>query len=96
MLTRQEEALLEATATGNHRVVLQLISNGVNINVQHPMNKYTPLHWAVKRKNSILVRLLVESGVNTSLEDSNGVTPVEMALEGGDLEVLEILHGLQG
>lgn len=97
MITRQEEALLEATATGNHRVVHQLITNGCQVNTQHPMNLYTPLHWAIKRKNPIMVRLLLEHGADIRLQNSSSVSPLDMALgECWDDEVIKVLEEMKG
>lgn len=53
----------------------------VNVNYAHPINGYTPLHWAVKRRNRELARMLMASGSDPSLK---AITPminsVEMAL----------------
>ncbi|KDQ17060.1 hypothetical protein BOTBODRAFT_88194, partial [Botryobasidium botryosum FD-172 SS1] len=41
----------------------------------------TPLHWAVVRGNSIIIRKLIEAGANPSARDDVGKTPRDMAVE---------------
>lgn len=50
--------------------------------------KYTPLHVAVYRMNPCVVRLLLEHGVETNSEDTNGLTPIRSISKSIDRETV--------
>ena len=51
----------------------------------------TALHWAVRRGHKAVVALLVEKRADIAAEDSHHNTPLDLALERGDQEMVEIL-----
>ena len=44
----------------------------VDVNSQHRINKWTALHWAAKRNNSEIVKILVENGAEKLMENDKG------------------------
>lgn len=49
-----------------------IINAGADINLQDEWGK-TPLHIAVERKESIMIKVLMEAGVNALIADNEGV-----------------------
>ncbi|MDR2807021.1 MAG: ankyrin repeat domain-containing protein [Puniceicoccales bacterium] len=73
----------------------KLIKAGVNINAQDKDGD-TPLHWAVMKKNSEAVKLLLEQpGININAQDKDGDTPLHLAVKNKDSETVKPLlaHG---
>lgn len=48
----------------------------------------TPLHWAAVNGHNRIVQLLLQSGANAEQMDSTSLTPLELALEFGNSEVV--------
>lgn len=71
-------------------VALVLISKGAPVN-QYCLKKWTALHEAAKMGCTDILRLLLIHDGNISETDQHGVTPMAIAAEYGQMEVLEIL-----
>ncbi|KAJ3219367.1 Ankyrin repeat domain-containing protein 40 [Dinochytrium kinnereticum] len=72
-------SMLEACATGDLKAVEMLLRNGVSVNAAHPVNGWTPLHWASKRGHNDLVRILIAEGASLSSKNSKGETAADVA-----------------
>ncbi|KXN69011.1 hypothetical protein CONCODRAFT_86186 [Conidiobolus coronatus NRRL 28638] len=79
-IDNRESNLLEVSSLGNLKAVQQYIMGGVNPNCQHPMNKWTPLHWAVKRGHLPIVQFLLDNGSDPKLKNDKGQTPLDLAI----------------
>jgi ankyrin repeat protein len=79
-IDHRESNLLEVSSLGNLKAVQQYIMGGVNPNCQHPMNKWTPLHWAVKRGHVPIVQYLLDNGSDPKLKNDKGQTPLDLAV----------------
>lgn len=65
-----------------------------NVNVQN-INLQTPLHLAVERQHTQLVRLLVKKKASLNIADKDGDTPLHEALRNHTLSQLRQLQDLQ-
>lgn len=74
-------------------VEVLLAHEGIDVNKQaKDWRDYTPLHFAVGRANSIIVKLLLENPqVNIQLQDRYGKTPLDKALEDGDADIIQTI-----
>jgi ankyrin repeat protein len=43
-----------------------------DVNSQHRINKWTALHWAAKRNNPEIVKILIENGAEKLVENDKG------------------------
>lgn len=53
----------------------------------------TPLHWAAVNGNEKIIQFLIEQGANQDKTDRNTLTPLELALEFGNHQAVDILMG---
>lgn len=67
-----EEKLREATCIGDLEAVQILLHQNVNVNSQNPVNGWTALHWACKRGNERIARLLLDYGADKRLKNYKG------------------------
>jgi ankyrin repeat protein len=70
-----------------------LIDHGADVNIKNEEFKQTPLHLAAAMGYGDIVTLLIESGCDDSIEDINGKTASDLALEHGNLEIAKMLLG---
>jgi ankyrin repeat protein len=68
-----------------------LLKNGAEVNVQSKKIGVTALMTAASLGNVKMVRLLLENGAATDLEDNDGITAERYAREGGHSEVADLL-----
>jgi ankyrin repeat protein len=68
----------------------QLIKN-VDINWQEPDQGYTFLHLAVEAKNIEIVKMLIEAGVDVTIEDVYNETALYLAIDQSYLEIAKLL-----
>jgi ankyrin repeat protein len=75
-----------------------LLSKGANIDEKNTMGNYagyTPLFWAILYGETDVVKFLAEKGANVNSVAENGKSPLSLASEAGDENIVEILkiHG---
>ncbi|KAB0793168.1 hypothetical protein PPYR_12788 [Photinus pyralis] len=70
-----EEKLREAACTGDTEALQSLIAQNIDINSQNVVNGWTALHWACKRGNEEIARILINSGADPTVENFKGETP---------------------
>lgn len=65
----------------------------VDANVRDKMGN-TPLHDALLTKNPNLdvIKLLIEKGADPRIENQEGVTPIQLAKQTGDIDIINCLH----
>ncbi len=88
-----ETALHAAAARGHIQVVSFLLRRGgVSIHSQ-TSNGWTPLHHAARFGHATVANFLVRSGANPRLttRDAGRKTPIDIALDKGDLRMARIL-----
>lgn len=69
-------------------IIYTMIANGANVNYQ---GSSTPLILAIKINDKSLVEKLIEFGADSNAADKNGRTPMQMAQEVGNQEIINIL-----
>lgn len=86
--------LLQCVAQSNVSRVTQLLSAGVDVNLQDTaISKNTPLHWAASYANSDMVRCLCNMGSDVNAVNADGATPLHDAIHQGNVSVIkELLH----
>lgn len=87
---------LHLAALNNHVEVAELLiqMGKANLNLQN-INLQTPLHLAVERQHTQLLRLLVREGCNINICDKDGDTPLHEALRHHTLSQLKQLQDVQ-
>ncbi|XP_022252928.1 ankyrin repeat domain-containing protein 40-like [Limulus polyphemus] len=85
-----EDKLREAACYGDEESIRLLLSKGVNINTQHDINGWTPLHWAAKRGHAPVVKYLLSQGAETYRTSNKGETPAAVAM---NEEIRSLLGG---
>lgn len=71
-----------------------LIDKGADVEARSDLKDQTPLHCAVQRRlltNTELIRLLIEKGANIEAVDSEGATPLLLAVKERSDEAVKIL-----
>ena len=89
----QSGPLNQAVIGGNTDVVDLLISRGANINMRAGENDYTPLVTAANQPNDDwrMVGHLISKGADPNRAARNGLTPLYVAAQHGNLIVMEFL-----
>ena len=82
-LPRLGTALHLVAKLGNVDIAKEILKTGMNIDVQQTtgavINRYTPLHFAVKNQNFDMVLLLTAAGANLNAQEDDGYTPLHIA-----------------
>jgi ankyrin repeat protein len=76
------EPMHKATYNGNPEILRMLVDQpGVDIDVQGPINGYTPIHDAIWHGYIECVEILLEAGARLDLKGHDGKTPLAVAIE---------------
>ncbi|CAI9725691.1 ankyrin-3-like isoform X1 [Octopus vulgaris] len=86
-----ETVLWPTISSSNFQITEYLVKHGADINLQEKTEKMTPLHIAIAAHNIKAVRFFIESGCELNKCNTNGQTPLLLACEKGDDEVVEML-----
>lgn len=71
------------------KAAAMLLDLGADPNAQIEWEEVAPLHLAARRNDASAVALLIQKGALLDTKDRFGRTPLHIALEQGDLEVIE-------
>ncbi|MCU0443984.1 MAG: ankyrin repeat domain-containing protein [Microscillaceae bacterium] len=83
--------LLIAVWLGKDDIAQNLLAAGANVQAKSLENQ-NALHLAVLKDNIKLVKILIEKGINRDLADKNGKTPVKLAQEIGDDDIIDAIE----
>ena len=83
---------LMAAAEGESECAAMLLEHGCPVNHKNSEGK-TALHQAVQYEDADCVRLLLGAGASADMKDNDGASPVSIAKELADGEILEALTG---
>lgn len=86
---RGSSMLILASYSGNNQVAKFLIENNCDIN--YVSDNGTALMASVVKGNKDLVELLIKSGANLNLTDTNGLTALIYAVQFKNIEMLKLL-----
>lgn len=83
----------KATYNGRPDILKMLIEHPeIDLDVQGPINGYTPLHDAIWHGYTECARMLIEAGARLDLQGHDGKTPLDIAVEvygsGGEIPAL--------
>lgn len=92
------KALRRAAATNKLFELKVLIKNilanpaaGFSLDDQDDVRHFTALHWAVTAFNKDAVKLLIQAGANTDINDKQNRKPLDIALVNGTKEIIRLL-----
>lgn len=90
--TEGEQSVYALAAAGDAGKVREALESGFDVNAPDA-NGYTILHHAVSGNQALLVELLIVTyHANPLATDSQGGTPVALALQMGNPEVLDVFY----
>lgn len=73
--------------------VKQLLSSGADPNRQTATAMKTPLHIAAAHGAEAMIQALIDAGADTRTIDRDGMTPVDVALEAGNIAAARLIAG---
>lgn len=85
-------SILEAAENGDVLGLHKAIVAGTDINIQSKTDLRTPLHLAVIGQHQLCVELLCQSNAFTNITDTNGLTPLDIAKEQNNQDLITILE----
>lgn len=83
--------LLYAARESRTEVARVLVTHGADVNILAGGSGLTALHEAVMKGNNELVQILLAHGANPNLATSDGRTPLALARETGNAEIIQEL-----
>ncbi|CAF1097038.1 unnamed protein product [Didymodactylos carnosus] len=87
---RDNRALFEAVNNQEYDKVLDLLQKGIDPCIADEHQR-TPIHIASTKKNSAIVKILIDFGADIDAQDSLSNTPLHLACVTGRLDVASIL-----
>jgi ankyrin repeat protein len=73
-------------------IVKLLLKNGANIDAVTKNKENTSLHLAITMNNSNMVRILIQKGADVTLKTADGTTPLQLALEKGNRDIIQAIE----
>ena len=86
----QDAALADAVQRGDRAAMLSLLEQQVDVNAAQG-DGATALHWAVYVNDADTTALLIRAGANVAASNNYGVTPLGLASQNGNAEIIEQL-----
>ena len=76
----------------NDNIFGLLLNNKININ-HHDNYGDTALHWSIRLKlRKEIIKLLLDYGAEVNIKNNKGKTPLDIAIEKGDTEIINLLR----
>jgi ankyrin repeat protein len=86
---RIREELIEATCTGNLKLLLAALRRGANPNASYRGRPV--ITWAIQERHLSAVRALARAGASLDRKDDLGFTPLDQAVGEGDAKIVRFL-----
>ncbi len=87
---RPKNPLIEAAASHQEELVQKLLAENVDVNAQDRLGN-TALSVAASRGNSIICKMLLDSGAQVGLANKDGLTSLHVAVMSGNIDVVTLL-----
>jgi len=84
------------SALGWEEMLSALIDRGAKIDDRDEMLHYTPLHYAAGWGGPAVVELLLSKGADVNARDRNNKTPLKLASEHSQIDVIKLLRAYGG
>ncbi|XP_062517972.1 serine/threonine-protein phosphatase 6 regulatory ankyrin repeat subunit A-like isoform X2 [Corticium candelabrum] len=84
-------ALARASSRGDVTLIHHLLSNGANVNGCNHRSKSTALHYAASIGHLASCKVLVEYGANVNAFDAEMNTPLHLAAQSGNVQLVHYL-----
>ena len=85
------ENLIDAVFAGGLEAVIALIDVGADLNIQHDLFGWTPLHVAAFQGYIGIVRVLIDAGADLNIQDDEGETPLHAAAREENADIAKVL-----
>ncbi len=85
------EGLLQASSSGDLKMVRYLLEIGADINVKDTISGKTPLMRALRNNHNAVAKTLIKKGADLNLQDNFSNTALFIAASKGNLEIVEAL-----
>lgn len=92
----QRDIFISAAGTGDMKTVLEMLNQGVDINVHAPFGGPTALIVAARFGHVAIVEALLERGAEVNAEDDYGQTALYFAKKNSKTRVIELLEAAGG
>lgn len=89
------DTLPDLVNSGKYSEALEMIAAGANVN-EPSADGTTALHWAAYRKEADLVERLLAEGADPNIRNDYGATPLTVASEFGELNIMKALVDANG
>jgi ankyrin repeat protein len=86
----RDTRLVEAVRLGNASTAVSLLQKRVDPNIAEP-DGTTPLHWATRNNDVVLMDLLLRAGAKPTATNRYGVTPIFLACQNGSADAVSRL-----
>lgn len=80
----------------NHELVRFFIERGADANYQRQLDGFCPLHFAAQKRDIEMVDILLAAGADTSLENDDGQTPLDIATANSATDIIHKLQATSG
>lgn len=86
-----KQEYLKAVKNNNISKIVNLVSEGIDVNVKDAKNGWTALHYAVYYGHYKTAKYLLENGAITEVRNNKGETPLHLAVKVGNEKLVKLL-----
>jgi ankyrin repeat protein len=80
----------------NHDTARLFIEQGANVDFQRQLDGFCSLHFAVQKRDTEMVDILLAAGVDSSVKNDDGQTPLDIAIANGTTDIINQLESDAG
>ena len=91
-----DTALHRAARSGHKDIVKLLLEKGAHVDAVDSWPGYTALHYVAEKGHKEIVEMLIVNGADVNANDSQGRTPIDLAMKRGHREIVRLLLSKSG